>query len=442
MNQKLDTALANTLEDPLKLLHLTAIFLDMAASSNKEEITDYQQKLMDVFAEHLDNHPMVTALDALVKGVTGFYLTNFAQATKDLLSALDKFKPGMPKDILGAIHFALGANYRSMGEIDLAVEHQFEAAELINPQGLFSITYAYTYYQLGEIHISIGEYKSAETYFQNALSVVSTTADNTANFRINNALGNCYFHLGDYKNSMQYLSMALSLPNLTAAEKARGLCDLGIANYGHEIYDKAEDYLNESLAIRRSNNLEDATSTSMLNLGKVLLKQKKYQEAVTILSEALAITEKYNALSKKIKIYKSLAKAYELLGNNEDALKYFKLYDAFNNEIRTEQEHKIFRLKNKQIESQKLQVQEKNIQLKDTLDELAKVKNSRKSLFFSIGTAIVLVILTEAFFDPVIESYAHSVYLSLGVKILIALMLKPMESFYERILFRRAMKLK
>ncbi len=97
--------------------------------------------------------------------------------------------------------------------------------------------------------------------------------------------------------------------------------------------------------------------------------------------------------------------------------------------------------KNK-VEKQRRQLEKTNRELKETLDELARVKISRKSLFFSIGTAIFLVFLTEAFLDPIIDKYAYNVYLSLAVKVFIALLLRPMENFYERILLNRAIKLK
>lgn len=442
MSHKLDVLLNSAREHPLKLLEVTAYFLEAAASSNKEEIIHNQKKISLVITAFADELPMAKPLMFLIKGVSNFYLTNFKEAKKNLLEALSVFKTGMPLSILGATHMILGANYRSLGEIDLAVEHQFKAAELLHEDGLFRITYAYTYYQLGEIHISIGEYDSAETYYQKALSIVSSLKDTTANFRMNNGLGNCYLHLKKYNKSLIYLNKALSIKGISAAEKSRGLCDLGVVNYYQGNTDQAVKYLQESLAIRQENHLQDAASTSLVHLGQALILQNKDKKAITLLKDALKIAHQYNALSKKIKIYNLLAKAYDNVGDTKQALKYFKLYDALNNEVRSEQEHKIFRLKNKQIEHQRQQLQEKNIQLKDTLDELAKVKNSRKSLFFSIATAIVLVLLTEAFLDPLIESYAHSVYLSLGVKIIIALLLKPMESLYERILFRKAMKLK
>ena len=442
MSQLLEELLEKTNTDPGDLLHLTAVFIENAASSNKVQIDHYHDLITKLFIEHTNNSPIISPMKALVDGFSNFYLTNYTQAKENLEGGINLFKTGFPTDILGAMHMGLGAVYRSLGEIDLAVENEIIATEILNPNGYFGITYAYAFYQLGEIHVSIGEYDSAQIYYDEALSIISKTEDTTANFRINNGLGVCYLHLEDYKESLYYFNTALSISGISAAEKSRGLCDLGVLNLRQDNYNEAIEFLEESLEIRRSHNLEDAASTSLMHLGDVHFRMQHIEIAIGLLEEALSIADKYGVLSKKITILRLLSKANEANGNKSKALKLFNEYDTLNNEVRSQQEHKIFRLKNKQIESQKLQVHEKNVQLKSTLDELAKVKNSRKSLFFSIGTAITLVILTEAFFDPLIDSYAYNVYLSLGVKVLIALMLKPMESFYDRILFRKAMKMK
>jgi tetratricopeptide (TPR) repeat protein len=442
MSQLLEDLLEKTNSEPEDLLQLASAFLDTAASTNHDQIIHYHDLIETLFLRQEGNFPFIDPLRFLIDGVANFYLTKYNVAKDNITQAQRSFKTGFPTDILGAIYLVQGAIFRSLGEIDLAVENQFLATETLNKDGYFKISYAYANYQLGEIHVSIGEFDNAQIYYEEALSVILKTDDVTATFRINNALGICFLHFKDFVKSESYLNTALAIDGITAAEKSGGLCDLGILNMKTKEYATATKVLQESLEIRRSNNLEDAASTSLIYLGSAYLKQDDTINALNVLKEALLITKKFNALGKKIKVYRLLSKAYESLGQADTALRYFNEYDTLNNEIRSQQEHKIFRLKNKQIESQKQQVHEKNVQLKATLDELAKVKNSRKSLFFSIGTAITLVILTEAFFDPLIDSYAYNVYLSLGVKVLIALMLKPMESFYERILFRKAMKLK
>lgn len=448
MTAILDELISKAREDPLLLLELTAKYLDMAAASKIDKVVEYNERLNELYDDHLSTTPFVASLKLITDGAANFYLTNYSQALDLLARAEEAFKPGMPTDILGVIYWAMGNCNRSKGNIDLAVEYEIKASENINPDGVFALTYAYAQYQLGELHVAIHEIDEAIRYYEKALGVVmkynskSRNTGTTAAFRVHDGLGICYMLLNEYEKSKEYFDKALQAEGLSAAEKARALCDLGKLKTKTDDLTSAEQVLRKSLELREQNKLEDAASTSMINLANVLTKLGRADEAVELLHKAEQITEKYKALGKQISMYKSLADAYEMLDQKEKALTYFKQYDRLNNEVRNSQEHKIFNLKNKQIEAQKQAVQEKNTALKTTLDELARVKTSRKSLFFSIVTAIALVILTEAFVDPVIDSYAYNTYISLGVKVIIALMLRPMENFYERILLRRAMKMK
>ncbi len=441
MQEKLQQLLTTNNYDPEQVLKVAAFYLDAAASSNKEQISTYHDNIVDWLKQYHE-YPLYEIITALIEGVTNYYLTNYEAARTYLEKAKEIFKSGYPTDILGATYWALGALYRSFGNIDMAVEYQIKASNNIFTDGYFKITYAYANYQLGEIHLSIGEAANAKSYYEEANRIVSKTQDKTAAFRINNGLGNCHLHLKNYDESLSFLQKALDIKGISVAEKGRGLCDLGVLYLKKNDYKQAIQYLTRSLEIRRSAQLLDAASTSMIHLGDVYIRADNAEEAIPLLEEALSFTEQYNTLSKKIKACYLMAKAYEKIGDYKQALYFLNIYNKLNNEIRNEQEHKIFRYKNEQIEKQKKQIQQKNRQLKDTLDELAKVKTSQKALFFSIGTAIVLVILTEAFFDPLIDSYSYNVYISLGVKVLIALLLKPMDSFYERLLLRKALKLK
>ncbi|CAN0148030.1 unnamed protein product, partial [Chrysoparadoxa australica] len=113
-------------------------------------------------------------------------------------------------------------------------------------------------------------------------------------------------------------------------------------------------------------------------------------------------------------------------------------YDELKTQIQLEQNKNIFRLKNKQIADQHQEIEQKHAELKSTLSELAKIKVSRKAMIYSIFTVVVLVILTEVFLEPMIEQYSINEYISIASKIFIAFLLKPIDSIYERLLFRKA----
>jgi hypothetical protein len=135
-----------------------------------------------------------------------------------------------------------------------------------------------------------------------------------------------------------------------------------------------------------------------------------------------------------------LARANSVAKNYEEAISYYEQYQALYDNVKGEQERNIFKFKNAQIERQKRIISEKHAQLAATLDEIKRLKVDRKATIFSWTTIIVMVVISELFLDPIIENYAYNNVLSLGVKVMIALLFKPIDGLYEKILWERAIK--
>ena len=53
---------------------------------------------------------------------------------------------------------------------------------------------------------------------------------------------------------------------------------------------------------------------------------------------------------------------------------------------------------------------------------------------------VSLCLLTEAFVDPVIDQFSYNYAISLGIKALIAISLKPIDSFYENYTIKKVLK--
>jgi len=84
------------------------------------------------------------------------------------------------------------------------------------------------------------------------------------------------------------------------------------------------------------------------------------------------------------------------------------------------------------------EIQEKNIQLEQTINDLAEAKIGRRATTFVFIFALSLFLVSEAFIEPWIETYYDNFFISLGIKGLIALSIKPIESLVERTLLKKA----
>jgi hypothetical protein len=86
------------------------------------------------------------------------------------------------------------------------------------------------------------------------------------------------------------------------------------------------------------------------------------------------------------------------------------------------------------------QLNDKNIELQNTIDDLVKAKAGRKATTIVFIFALILFVFSEALIDPYIDSNTKNIYLSLAIKALIAMLIKPFEMLVEEGLLKRARK--
>jgi tetratricopeptide (TPR) repeat protein len=406
-------------------------YLGMINARNHTEVDRYAPILID-FLEQSDD---CKELLLFVKGMTNHSRTQFNEAKYFFEQGL-ALKP-QNDELTGILHMGLGFTQRSLGNLDEAVSNIFIATELIAPEGDFKFGMENCYHQLGEIHVTIDEYEKAIGYFNKALQIAEKKSEGNRKFRIHNSLGVCYLHMKEYDKSKEHLTIALDVENLTPAIISKGKHDLGTLHIELKEYTEAEKLLVDSLNIRREHTLEDASSTSMVALAEVYIEQKRIPEAIELLIESKLIIEKYNTKWKNIKVLLLLARAYAANNQFEQSNAYYEQYNTLQNEVKTEQERKIFKLLNEQIEKQKQVISDKHNQLIETFAEIKRLKINRKAVFFSWITVIVLVIISEIFIDPFIDQHAYNTLWSLLVKVFIALLFKPLDGMYENILWNK-----
>jgi len=86
------------------------------------------------------------------------------------------------------------------------------------------------------------------------------------------------------------------------------------------------------------------------------------------------------------------------------------------------------------------QLNDKNIELQNTIDDLVKAKAGRKATTIVFIFALILFVFSEALIDPYIDSNTKNIYLSLSIKALIAMLIKPFEMLVEEALLKSARK--
>jgi predicted KAP-like P-loop ATPase len=98
------------------------------------------------------------------------------------------------------------------------------------------------------------------------------------------------------------------------------------------------------------------------------------------------------------------------------------------------------RLQNK-LNNLNAKLQDKNIELQNTIDELTKARVGRKATTIVLLVAIALFLVSEGLLEPQIEAQiGDNLWLGLLFKGMIALLLKPIETLTEKYLMNQALR--
>lgn len=124
------------------------------------------------------------------------------------------------------------------------------------------------------------------------------------------------------------------------------------------------------------------------------------------------------------KVY--LKDASELTGHYRDLLEQSKVITKISDRLQ-----KKLDLANQKIKSQNQEIQRSNTELQSTVEKLIHMTVGKKAFRIMFMVAIVLFISEEYYLEPIIESHVEIPFLSIGIKILIAIFLRIFEGWLE-----------
>ncbi|MDN5203239.1 hypothetical protein QQ008_17750 [Fulvivirgaceae bacterium BMA10] len=163
---------------------------------------------------------------------------------------------------------------------------------------------------------------------------------------------------------------------------------------------------------------------------EVFYKEKVLLEKVKLIAENDGISRE-----ELIKEYQALCKSYEKL--LKEAKLITKIGDKLH--IKLNGVNKQLQIRTDEIEKVNKELYDNNSILQDTIDQLIKIKISKKAGSIALVIAAVLFVVSEVFLDPVIEEMVgdNGGYFSLLFKGILALSLKPIDFLVEKFLQRK-----
>lgn len=177
-----------------------------------------------------------------------------------------------------------------------------------------------------------GEHNKAEDILKKVVKLLENEEDKKTEAYIENNFGCIYLELGDYQKAYKYLIKAKQIKEeIELDELPTTLFELYkyYIKAGEE--EKALEELKRAIEFSKKRELKDYIVKGLDYYIDYLLNKKSYKKAILKIKEQISILEKIQIKKVLVNAYLKLGNTYNLLGENEKAMKSFTKAYMINN---------------------------------------------------------------------------------------------------------------
>ena len=426
--------------------------------AHQEEAKSLLDEMEAWAVTHANDHPEFLAKIYLSLGAIEFLSDSFDAANKHLEQANEIFAELNDEDGIAASNSIIGFIHRSTGEIDHALKFGLPAIEQLAKSGKYRMFTIIGSYWVGGVYAETGHLDEALRLFKQGLNVDFPAGIKAMDARLTNGIAGVYMKQHNYTLALENYQNALKLCDNSNTErtfKARGLTDLGEYYNKMNDYDQAIHYNLEALKLRQEMNVLNGSITNLMNLGAIYQKQGKFTEAINVLNRGLRLAEEIKVKVKMYQIHHSLSDIYLGMGNLLESLGHYRAFYEIKEDVNHEDlERKVknqvqlFQAQQTQkenaiIKAQKIEIESKNIELQEIIEELTLAKISKKARALTLGIGIILFVFQDIIIEHILEIFASdNFWLSISIKVAIIFSLNPINKAIEHYMVKKVIKRK
>ena len=422
---------------------------------SKEDKNECAQTFYQWAHENADREPLKFCYAQFLLALVHFTFEEHDMALQLLIKARKEFEELADKDGQGLCAMLIGAIYRILGNFTLALKILWEGYELLKGSGKYLVSLAANANSIANINLEMHNYEEALLMFNEAYEESKKAGDYYFNIYALLGLGKVYMEQHQYTEAKAHIEKALQLAeeNKSAMHTANAMTELANFYCRTGKFTEAEQLNKQALAMREEQHFTGGAVTNYIHLGEIYIKQSNWEEALQLLNKGLIVAEQTKVKLKIYQVHFLLSEIHERKNDFEKSLYHFKLFHKLREEVEEEDYAKkladaklIFeaeqtKKENIIIKKQKEEIQQKNIVLQETIDELTITKISRKAKALTMVIAIVLFILQDFILRFALNSLPNNNYfLSLGVKMGIIFSLSPINNGIEHYLLKKVIR--
>ncbi|MBU2940002.1 tetratricopeptide repeat protein [Lacinutrix sp. C3R15] len=403
---------------------------------------DFNQGLKNS-SEYLALAKITTQYDNISKayhflGHSQIMLGQFEEAEETLQEGLEFSRENDCYRGIAEIHGDLGNLNHNLGNMELALKHHFKAldyaltynstveyarakiniGEIYEAQANYKLSIetleealnyckyhnflgfkSSIYESLGDVNVTIKEYKTAEKNYLKAVEFGKRLHNNNRLINSLNKLGELHLEQNNLQNALNYfkeaLDAAISIKAIVLEAKIRtNLARLHLLQKNSK---EALAQINLALHQFEALKIKDDLDKAYIIAAKTHNALNNKKERNAYYQKAYTIAHKSNHIISLKKASLGLGRAYEESGDLQNAIKYYKKYNAFSNQIRDEDGIKeIIRLDMQDLYKQKT--------LTDSINKINEIKllkfeynkkeeRSKLKNYIAISSVITLLFL-------------------------------------------------
>jgi tetratricopeptide (TPR) repeat protein len=238
-------------------------------------------------------------------------------------------------DLMAKAHLKLSTALWKVGDTDGCLSHALKGLHLCEQTG-HSAGAAQAYCTLGIAHGILDNHAPALDFFEKSAKIAGTLGERLLLAHVLGNIGSVYRSLSDFPSALDNLNRSLEIFRQLGDDGLQGVSNILEAMAGVMVsqgeFEGALAKINEALNIdERTGNLRGKT-VALHNLGIIYLKWGRHADAVTHLRSSLALSERIQFLAQKADTHLMLSRAYQTIGETQEALHHLSMYHEFGKE--------------------------------------------------------------------------------------------------------------
>lgn len=426
------------------------------------ELPRNEQQILtdDLFAwaeRHANAHPLKAACARVCQTVTFVYSDRFGPALELALRTQRAFEK--EKEALGGAlcMVGIGVSYRAFGNVDLALRSLWEAYHELQKTELFAHMRMVAAYQIAGIYLDLKQHEEAIRLFGSTHDLAVKEGNQRLRTYSLQGLGKVYLLKGELGRAEDHLQQAVAAAELSGNPNTISGALTALAEMHRDTGDleAAERLHLQALTLREAHGYIAGAATNCTCLGRVYTQRGRTDEAITLLHKGLALAEPLDLKTKIFQIHLLLSEIHQAAGDTAKGLFHYQRFHDIQTEVEVEDGAEkvknlqvVFaaeqtRKENAIIKRQKAEIEAKNIELQNTIDELTRTRVGKKARAWTLVIAIVLFTIEDFILHSALVAIStDNFFVSLVVKMVIIFSLKPINGAVEHYLLKRIIRKK